>query len=162
MHPLLVVKLLLLLMLANGTPVMLKGILGDRLAHPLDGGLKLGDGRPLFGTSKTVRGILLSLLVTSAGAWVISLGWKIGLVVSAVAMAGDLCSSFLKRRIALAAGGRATGLDQIPESLFPLLVVRGMLSLGAWDVAAGVVLFFAAELLLTALLYRLHLREHPY
>jgi hypothetical protein len=162
MQPLLVGKLLFLLMLANGTPIGLKDVLRRRLAYPVDAGAKLPDGRPLFGKSKTVRGISASLVVTSAGVKALGLRWKTGLVISSVAMAGDLCSSFLKRRLNVPASGRATGLDQIPESLFPLLAVRKELSLSAWDIAAGVSAFFASELLLSMLLYRLHLRERPY
>ena len=162
MHPVLVLKLLLLLLLANGAPVILKDCLGRRFAYPLDGGLRLGDGRPLFGESKTVRGIVLSLGVTSAGAQLIGLGWKIGLLVSSVAMAGDICSSFVKRRIRLPAGARATGLDQIPESLLPLLACRVALSLTALDIGAGVVSFFVGEMLISMLLCRFGLREHPY
>ena len=162
MQPLLVGKLLLLLMLANGTPVGLKDVLRRRLAYPVDAGAKLPDGRPLFGKSKTVRGISASLVVTSVGAKALGLRWKTGLVISGVAMAGDLCSSFLKRRLNVPASGRATGLDQIPESLFPLLAVHKRLRLSAWDIAAGVGAFFAGELLMSMLLYRMHLRERPY
>ena len=68
MQPLVILQLLLLLMLANGTPVIAKKIFGDRYSHPLDGNLKFSDGRPLFGRSKTIRGILLAVLVTTAGA----------------------------------------------------------------------------------------------
>ena len=67
MQPLVILQLLLLLMLANGTPVIAKKIFGDRYSHPLDGNLKFSDGRPLFGRSKTIRGILLAVLVTTAG-----------------------------------------------------------------------------------------------
>jgi len=162
MHPLLIFKLLVLLMLANGAPVIGKDILKRRFAYPADFGVHLGDGRFLFGPSKTVRGVLLSLVVTSLGAKIIGLGWKIGLLVSAVAMAGDLCSSFLKRRMDLQPGGKATGLDQVPESLLPLLACKSVLSLAALDITAGVVSFFFGELLLSRVLYRIGLREHPY
>ena len=127
-----ILKLLALLTLANGTPLMAKNILRNHSAHPLDGGLRFVDGQPLFGPSKTIRGIVLSLLVTSAGAPLFGLPWKLGALVAAVAMAGDLFSSFLKRRIHLLSGDRATGLDQVPESLFPLLACRNWLSLTAW------------------------------
>jgi CDP-2,3-bis-(O-geranylgeranyl)-sn-glycerol synthase len=162
MHPALVLKLLLLLMLANGAPIVLKDVLGRRFAHPVDGGVVLGDGRPLFGQSKTLRGISIALIATVLGSVVLGLGWKIGLIISAVAMAGDLGSSFLKRRLNVPSSGRATGLDQIPESLLPLLAVRGALALSAWDIFAGVGLFFVGEMLLSVLFYRLHLRDHPY
>jgi CDP-diglyceride synthetase len=162
MHLRLLLKLLLLLMLANGAPIAVKDVLRRRLAYPVDAGLVLGDGRPLFGKSKTLRGIFVSLVATALGSMVLGLGWKIGLVISAVAMAGDLCSSFLKRRLNVPPSGRATGLDQIPESLFPLLAVRSTLTLSFWDIGAGVGLFFVGELVLSILFYRLHLRDHPY
>jgi CDP-2,3-bis-(O-geranylgeranyl)-sn-glycerol synthase len=162
MHPLLVLKILALVTVANGTPVVAKTILGDRFVAPIDGGSKFVDGRPLLGSSKTIRGIFLSILVTSVFAPVVGLDWKIGVLVASVAMAGDLFSSFLKRRMNLPAGGKATGLDQLPESLFPLLACRSRLSLTAADIIVGVAIFLVGELLLSRLLYHFHLRDHPY
>ena len=97
MHLLLILQAMVLLALANGTPVFAKKIFGQFLAFPLDGGLLFFDGRPLFGPSKTVRGIVLSVLVTAAGAPLIGLDWSVGALAAAAAMAGDLCSSFCKR-----------------------------------------------------------------
>ena len=57
MHETLIIKLLMLLAVANGTPVAAKLMLGDTLVYPLDAGVRLPDGQPLFGRSKTVRGI---------------------------------------------------------------------------------------------------------
>ena len=111
---------------------------------------------------RQLRGISVSLVATSIGSALLGLGWKIGLIISAVAMAGDLCSSFVKRRLNVAPSGRATGLDQIPESLLPLLAVRGALALSGWDIFAEIGLFFVGEMLLSILFYRLHLRDHPY
>jgi len=162
MHIWLVAELLFLLALANGTPVILKDILGGRLASPIDGGAHFVDGRPLFGSSKTIRGIVLSILITSAGAYLVSHTWKIGALVGSVAMAGDLFSSFLKRRMNLPAGGKATGLDQIPESLFPLLVCRTVLPLTVLDIFVAVAIFFFGEKYLSVLLYHFHLRDRPY
>ncbi len=116
-----ILQLLILLMLANGTPVIAKKLLGDRYSYPLDGNLTFADGRPLFGHSKTIRGVVLAVLVTTAGAPLIGLGWKTGFLVGSFAMAGDLVSSFSKRRLNLPPSSRASGLDQVPESLFPLL-----------------------------------------
>ncbi len=129
---------------------------------PLDGNLRFFDGRPLFGRSKTVRGVVLSILVTTAGAPLLGLEWGVGLLVGACAMAGDLFSSFCKRRLGLAPSSPALGLDQIPESLLPLLACRNLLSLTAIDLAAVVVIFFVGEVLLSRLLYALDLRERPY
>ena len=162
MHFGLVAEMLALLALANGTPVVAKDILGDRLAQPVDGGATLPDGRPLFGSSKTFRGIVLSILITSAAAKLFAHRWTIGALIAGTAMAGDLLSSFLKRRMSLPAGSKATGLDQIPESLFPLLACRAILPLTALDILVVVAIFFMGEMYLSRILYRFHLRDRPY
>src|SRR5271166_4022101 len=162
MQPVIVLQLLILLMLANGTPVIAKKLLGDRYAYPLDGNLTFADGRPLFGRSKTIRGVVLAVLTTTAGAPLIGLGWTIGLLVGSFAMAGDLFSSFCKRRLDLPSSSRASGLDQVPESLLPLLACRDLLSLTAVDIAVCVMMFVVGEVVLSRLLYSLHLRDRPY
>ena len=77
-------------------------------------------------------------------------------------MAGDLLSSFLKRRLGLQSSSKAVGLDQIPESLLPLLACRQALSLTALDIVAGTAIFFVAEVVLSRFLFRLHVRDRPY
>src|ERR1035437_11189832 len=52
---------------------------GDFISHPVDGGRGFVDGQPLFGPSKTTRGIVLSVLVTSACAPLLGVQWKIRL-----------------------------------------------------------------------------------
>jgi CDP-2,3-bis-(O-geranylgeranyl)-sn-glycerol synthase len=162
MHYVTVAQLLILLALANGSPVFAKRILGEAYASPVDGNIRFLDGRPLLGPSKTIRGIVVSLLVTAVGAPLIGIRFEIGLLVAAAAMAGDLLSSFLKRRFGLPSSSRATGLDQIPEALFPLLVCRSALSLTAIDIFLGCAVFFAGEVLLSRLFFRLRLRDRPY
>ncbi len=162
MQPLVILQLLVLLMLANGTPVIAKKIFGERYSYPLDANLAFADGRPLFGRSKTIRGVVLAVLLTTAGAPLIGLGWKTGFLVGSFAMAGDLVSSFSKRRLNLPSSSRASGLDQVPESLFPLLACRNLLSLAAADIAVCVVMFFIGEVVLSRLLYVLRLRDRPY
>jgi hypothetical protein len=162
MHPLVILQLLVLLTLANGTPLMAKNILGNRLSYPLDGNVRFVDGRPLFGRSKTIRGVALAVLVAAAGAPLVGLDWTIGVLVGGLAMTGDLFSSFLKRRMDLPPSSRASFLDQVPESLFPLLACRNLLSLTIADIGACVVLFFIGEVVLSRVLYALHLRDRPY
>jgi len=162
MQPWRVFELLILLALANGAPLIAKRLLGSRLAWPLDGGWRFFDGRPLFGPSKTIRGLILALVVTAVGAGLLGLGWRIGLLVAALAMAGDLVSSFIKRRLDRPPSTRAIALDQIPESLLPLLACKLPLLLSWTDILAGVVLFLVGELLLSRLLYRAHIRDEPY
>ncbi|MCJ7528190.1 MAG: CDP-archaeol synthase [Methyloceanibacter sp.] len=158
----LILQLLILLAVANGTPVLAKTILGDRLARPLDGGTVLVDGRPVFGPAKTIRGIVLALLATPLAAALMGLPWRLGALVAALAIAGDLFSSFVKRRLGLPSSSMAIGLDQIPESLFPLLAARLFVPVSFLDVIVGVAIFFAGEIVLSRILFHLNLRDRPY
>ena len=74
----------------------------------------------------------------------------------------DPVGGLLQRRLNLAPSSRATGLDQIPESLFPLLACRGALSLSILDIGIGVAIFFVGEVVLSLLLYKVHIRDRPY
>lgn len=156
------VKLLILLSLANGAPIVAKRLLGKTCAMPIEGNARFIDGRPLLGPSKTIRGIVASLLATALGALMLGLQLRSGLLVAATAMAGDLLSSFLKRRLNFAPSSRAIGLDQIPESLFPLLACRSAFSLTAINIAVACAIFFVGELLLSRFFFWLRLRDRPY
>lgn len=158
----LVVKILLLLFLANGTPVVVKKLLGPRLAFPLDAGKKFIDGQALFGASKTVRGIVSSILTTSIGALFIGYSMQAGALFATASLTGDLASSFIKRRLGLPPSSRALGLDQLPESLLPLLFCWQTLDLDAPTAATVIAAFIVCELLLSRLLFRLNIRDHPY
>jgi CDP-2,3-bis-(O-geranylgeranyl)-sn-glycerol synthase len=162
MHYVALAQLLILLSLANGSPVIAKRILSENYAAPIDGNTRFVDRRPLLGPSKTIRGVVVSLLVTTLGAMLLGFQFWLGLLVASAAMAGDLLSSFLKRRLCLAPSSKATGLDQIPESLFPLLACRSVLSLTWIDIAVGCAIFFAGEVLLSRLFFWLRLRDRPY
>jgi len=162
MHFLHTLQLLALLTVANGTPIVAKKIFGPRFSFPVDAGTIFFDGRPLFGPSKTIRGIFISVLLTTASAPLVGLDLTIGAIVAGSAMAGDLFSSFLKRRLTFPPSRQALGLDQVPESLFPMLACRGALSLTIADIALGVGIFFIGELILSRLLYQVHVRDEPY
>ena len=162
MRPLLLFQLLVLIAIANAIPVFAKKLLGSAAAWPLDGGLMLSDGRPLLGASKTIRGIVLSVLLTPVVALLIGLSWQVGLVVAGSAMAGDLVSSFLKRRMGLPPSSQAIGLDQTPESLLPLLVAGWLVPITVIDVLVGTALFFVGSLVVSRLLFKLNLRDKPY
>ena len=162
MQPLVILQLTILVGLANGTPVAATKIFGRRFAQPLDGNAEFFDGRPLFGHSKTIRGVVLAVLATALGAPLIRMGWEVGVLIGGLAMIGDLTSSFVKRRLDLPPSSRASGLDQIPEALFPLLGCRELLPLTIADIGAGLALFVVGDVVLSRLLYRVHLRDRPY
>jgi CDP-2,3-bis-(O-geranylgeranyl)-sn-glycerol synthase len=153
---------LVLLGVANGAPVFATWLFGKRFGAPLDGGLKFPDGRPLFGPSKTVRGLALSIACTTLAAALLGFEWIAGAGLAAASMLGDLLSSFIKRRLGLRAHSQAIGLDQIPESLLPLLLLQEHLSLGSGDIALIVTAFIVLELVLSRVLFRLHIRDRPY
>jgi CDP-2,3-bis-(O-geranylgeranyl)-sn-glycerol synthase len=157
-----VALLLLLLLVANGTPVVLKRVLGDRGAWPIDGGRRFRDGRPLLGRSKTWRGLAGALVATALVAWGLGSGAWLGAVVALAAHLGDMASSFTKRRLAIASSGRALGIDQIPESLLPALATAWPLGLGVAEVLLVILLFFVGELALSRLLFRLGIRDEPH
>jgi hypothetical protein len=155
-------SLLLLLGVANGVPVLAAKLLGRRFNTPVDVGCKFVDGRPLFGASKTIRGIVFSLLATSLAAPMLGFAWTAGALLAAGAMVGDLVASFLKRRMGLPIHAQVTGLDQIPEAGLPLLLLRGPLDLNWLEIAALVSAFVVFEMVLSPLLYRLGIRDRPY
>lgn len=158
----LLLRSLILLGLANGVPLAARTFIGERWSQPIDGNRRFVDGWPIFGRSKTIRGAALAILATTAAAPLLGLDWRIGALFGSLAMAGDLASSFCKRRLGLPPSSPALGLDQIPEALFPLLACRAPLALGAAGIALVVAIFFAGEVLLSRLLYAFHLRERPY
>ena len=164
-------KLLLLIIVANGGPIVAKKLWGDRWQSPLDGGKLFIDQKPLFGVTKTWRGIVAACTLTSLAAWLMGLSAMTGFVFALFAMLGDLISSFIKRRLGMPSSSMALGLDQIPESLLPLLATKyyaPVLSMPfqeelTWALVAQIVVaFFVTGLLLSRLLFHLNIRNHPY
>lgn len=155
-------KLLLLLLIANGAPVLARHLFEDRFNWPLDGGYVTASGRYLLGPSKTIRGLIASMVATAAVAQLIDIGWQWGLMLAALAMLGDLCASFIKRRLDLPPSSQAVGLDQIPESLLPLIPCTVVFGLDWWRVLLLVLGFWVLVVLLSRLFFLLGVRRRPY
>jgi CDP-2,3-bis-(O-geranylgeranyl)-sn-glycerol synthase len=158
----LIFRTLVLLAVANGTPAIVKRVFGARADHAIDCGMRLADGRFMFGPSKTIRGIVSSVMATALIAAAVGLTLYVGVVIALGAMAGDLASSFIKRRLGLEPSSKATGLDQIPEALLPCLLLSAILPLTAGDIAVIVLLFFGGEIILSEVLFRAGVRDRPY
>jgi CDP-archaeol synthase len=153
------VQLLLLLGVANLAPLVARRLLRSRWQAPLDGGLLFFDGRRLLGPSKTVRGLVAAIVAAAACAALLGIPVHLGALIGAMAMVGDALSSFIKRRLGLAPGAEVIGLDQVPESLLPLLVVQGALSLSPLQIVAVMAVFVACGVPLARIVRRRHLRK---
>lgn len=79
-----------------------------------------------------------------------------GLVFSLAALLGDSVTSFIKRRLGLVSGGHAPGLDQVLESLLPLLVVQQRLDLALSGILSVVLTFIILDLIF----WRYYSRPH--
>lgn len=156
------VKLLVLLIVANGAPILARRVFANRWAWPIDANLRFIDNHPLLGASKTWRGLIVALLSTPCAALLLGIPATTGLLIAATAMAGDLLSSFCKRRLRIPPSGMALGLDQIPESLLPLLAVQRQFGLAWMDIVQLTLSFVVLELVLSRVLYYLHIRKQPY
>jgi CDP-archaeol synthase len=134
---------LLVLVAANTAPVLAARALGVHLAAPIDGNFRLSDGRPLLGSHKTWRGFASGIIAATVIAWTVGLSPFLGAVAGALALIGDLLSSFAKRRLGRTSGAWCPGLDQLPEALLPLIVLQDALALTWTDVALTVGTFTA-------------------
>jgi CDP-2,3-bis-(O-geranylgeranyl)-sn-glycerol synthase len=57
---------------------------------------------------------------------------------------------------------RAPGLDQIPESLLPCLLVAPILPVTLLDIVAIVLTFVIADVAISEVLFHLGIRDQPY
>jgi CDP-archaeol synthase len=153
---------LVLLAVANSAPVVAKNFLGRAADWPVDFGWRFVDGQPLFGRSKTFRGLLVAVALAAGAAPMMGLSWRIGAATAAASMAGDLLSSFVKRRLRLAPSSMAPVLDQLPESLFGAVAAGCDLPLGPRDIAICVGVFTLGQMIVSRGAYALGLRNEPY
>ncbi len=72
------------------------------------------------------------------------------------ALVGDSLTSFIKRRLGLVSGGQAPGLDQVLESLLPLLVVQHRFDLAL----SGILGFAMTFIILDLIFWRYYPRPH--
>ena len=155
-------QLLLLIIIANGAPIVVRVLFNDGFNVAVDFGKKLPDNKRILGSSKTWRGIFAAFVATPAAAWLLGYSPETGLLVATYVVLGDLLSSFIKRRLVVEPGGMAPLLDQIPESLFPALMMMETFNLDITSVILLVLIFIIAELVLSHLLYSWGVRKRPH
>jgi len=112
---------------ANAAPVIFGG------GHPIDAGKVFIDGKPIFGSHKTVRGFFAGLIVGTLVGFaqyavypLYQSNLLLGFVLSLGALTGDLLDSFVKRRLGFPPGASFPILDQLDfvvgALLFSLMV----------------------------------------
>jgi len=146
-HIELTAQLVLLLVIANATPVAVSLLLGRHLGFPLDGHLDFIDQRPLFGPSKTLRGLVAAILVSALVAPLFGLTFAQGALFGSLAMLGDLITSFIKRRLGMAPSKSVPGFDQLLETLLPLWVMQPVFGASGVEIAAAIAAFVVIDLL---------------
>ncbi len=138
-------ELILPAMVANGTPVVLHG------PPPIDLGRRFVDGRRIFGDGKTWGGLLAGITMgtfvgifeaTMLGALII----YYAAIASTGALLGDLCGSFIKRRLGLERGAEAPVLDQLGFYVCALLLLY----------VVGLRFNIIDELIMAGIIYLLH------
>jgi len=128
-------------MWVNLLPPFAHLICRNRFNLRIDGGRLWFDRRPIFGSHKTVRGLIFSIAGGTAVFPLLGTSWWAAAVASVLAMTGDLVSSFIKRRLNLHSGRNTIILDQIFESLLPAIFLADYLHLSLWHVLIVLFLF---------------------
>ena len=105
---------------ANAAPLLLGA------GRTLDGGRKLSDGQPIFGSHKTVRGVFAGVIAGT----LVGLGESLvdprlvlgGFMIALGSVLGDLLGAFIKRRLRVEPGRAFPILDQLDFILGGLLL----------------------------------------
>jgi CDP-2,3-bis-(O-geranylgeranyl)-sn-glycerol synthase len=158
----LIFSIVVLLLAANGLPIIARNLFQEKFEYPIDFGFQLPDHHPVFGTSKTWRGIIASILGTGILAYLMGFPKIVVTRFGVYVMIGDLSSSFVKRRMGLPESSKTRGLDIVPESLFPLIMLDNYLNINMLELIIIIGIFVFVEITISPVLYRLHIRKRPY
>lgn len=145
------VRALFLVAVASSVPWALGRACGSFCAWPLDFGHKLRDGERLFGFHKTWRGFLGGIAACSVAGSLVGTGFLLGAAVGSLALVGDALSSAIKRRLRRPPGAEVPAVDQIPEVLLPLLLLRQPLGISMSAVIGVTLVFTVLDVALTPL-----------
>ena len=173
-----VVELFLLILpayIANSVPVVFGG------GQSIDFGKKFVDGKPVFGKSKTIRGLASGIVLgsvagiaiaTFAGSFYLAslaVNQKIllGVMLPLGAMAGDLIGSFVKRRLSIPSGKPSLVLDQLfflfVALLFGVLAFNELQYFIKWSgLVFLIVLTYVLHAFFNALAHKLKLKNVPW
>lgn len=159
---------------ANVTPILVAKLPAIReWDTPLDLGRKF-HGQPIFGSHKTVRGIVFGTFVgtlifydqTRAGGIYGGLDYGgltiwLGVLLSFGALFGDLVKSFFKRRVSVPSGKSWFPFDQLDYIIGGLLLSSIVVTLSLKQYATIIIVWFALHLISSYLGYLLKLKKDP-
>jgi uncharacterized protein len=158
-------KILTLLWAINLAPPLVAFFFEDKWDAPLDLGYHLPDGNLLFGSHKTFRGFGAGLGTGLLAGVLFGMPWWLGLGTGLLSMAGDLISSFIKRRLGISSGDIVPVLDQGFEGLFPFFLLAPTFLLSAGEILLLIVIFslgaFIGSLFLNRVLLAAPFANYP-
>ena len=159
------IKVLAFMIWGNFLPPIASIIFEDKFKRPFDNSWTFFDNKPLFGPHKTIRGVTICLVGSTAVYPLLGLSWHLAATAAALLMAGDLLSSFIKRRFDLKSGDSVCGLDQLFEGLFPGLFLAHHFNMPFWQLAAVLIIFVpvahGGALFWKMMLFRPPLKNYP-
>jgi len=140
---------------ANATPTVLGG------GRTIDSDLKFLDGRPIFGSHKTIQGFISGLI---AGTLVGLLQGEVsaGFLLSFGALFGDLAGAFVKRRLSIEPGSLLPIVDQLSFVLFAILFILPFSCLTVEEIFSAVFFTPFFHLITNAIAYFLNVKEYPW
>jgi len=161
---------------SNMAPVLVKKI--DFLKIPIDFGHKL-NGKPLFGKSKTFRGLIFGIIFAIVITFIqfllyefgigktISLvdysNWLIlGFLMGLGALLGDLIESFFKRRLNLEPGKPFIPFDQVDFILGALLLTYPIASLSISKIIIIISISFVLHIVVNHSAFYLKIRNEKW
>ena len=127
----------------------------------IDGGRLFADGKPVFGSHKTVRGALAGVIVSSLVGAIQGEG-LLGLLMGMGAILGDLGGAFLKRRLSLEPGSPFPIMDQFDFLLAACLLSSPFLTLPPSSILLVFICTPAIHIVSNYFSYRLGLKEVPW
>ena len=142
---------------ANASPLLFGG------GPTLDGGRKLWDGQPIFGSHKTIRGVIAGILAGT----IIGLGESpvdsrlalAGFMIALGAVLGDLLGAFIKRRLHVEPGRAFPVLDQLDFVLGSLILGYYFFPIGLYSAILFVMVTPPIHLVTNYGAYRLGIKK---
>lgn len=163
---------------ANASPTISSKL---KNLHPIDFGRKLSDEQRVFGDGKTIEGFLIGIIFgTFTGSILMylypffniyanSYGFDlpyisifVGFMLSLGTLFGDLCGSFVKRRLKLPRGSNTALLDQLPFVTGAIIFSYKFTQINVWMVLILLIITPVIHRITCIFGYKLKLKKVPW